>query len=121
MRIFIGLVSLRLYPEPNLWLPNSDTSWSMRKLHAIMCGLHTLRRLPFVHCCVKRLFILTDLQDQVEPPMLVALALPHLPPNISSIIRHGLKYGKMLGALLDDLAAVIFAFAICVVIGSYLE
>ncbi|KAI0027195.1 hypothetical protein K488DRAFT_91167 [Vararia minispora EC-137] len=58
---------------------------------------------------------------EAEPPMLLAMALPHLPPAISSTIRHGLKYLRMGSELLDDLAAVVFALAICVVFASCLE
>lgn len=52
-------------------------------------------------------------QDVVQPPMLLALALPHLPPPLPTVITHGLKYIKMVGALLDDLAAAIVALALC--------
>ncbi|TFK28350.1 hypothetical protein FA15DRAFT_665313 [Coprinopsis marcescibilis] len=45
--------------------------------------------------------------DAVRPPTLVALALPHLPPPIPSIIINSLKYIRMISAFLDDIAGLI--------------
>ncbi|KAF5382792.1 hypothetical protein D9757_007315 [Collybiopsis confluens] len=42
--------------------------------------------------------------DAVHPPMLVAMALPHLPPPFPSIIINGMKYLQLGSILLDDLA-----------------
>ncbi|KAF9261917.1 hypothetical protein L218DRAFT_960874 [Marasmius fiardii PR-910] len=42
--------------------------------------------------------------DTPEPPTLLALVLPHLPPPFPSLIVNGLKYIQMGSTLLDDLA-----------------
>ncbi|KAJ4485349.1 hypothetical protein J3R30DRAFT_1344462 [Lentinula aciculospora] len=42
--------------------------------------------------------------DAVQPPMLLAMALPHLPPPFPSIIINGMKYMQLGSILLDDLA-----------------
>ncbi|KAJ4477850.1 hypothetical protein C8J55DRAFT_90027 [Lentinula edodes] len=42
--------------------------------------------------------------DAVQPPMLLAMALPHLPPPFPSIIINGMKYLQLGSILLDDLA-----------------
>ncbi|KZV61256.1 hypothetical protein PENSPDRAFT_659057 [Peniophora sp. CONT] len=67
--------------------------------------------------CLHSLRIFIGL-DAVQPPMLLALAIPHLPPPLPTVITHGLKYIKMIGALLDDLAAAIVALALCAWIAS---
>ncbi|KAJ3501345.1 hypothetical protein NLJ89_g9376 [Agrocybe chaxingu] len=45
--------------------------------------------------------------DAVQPPALLALALPHLPPPFPSLIVNALKYAQMGGAFLDDLAGLV--------------
>ncbi|KAH8111427.1 hypothetical protein DFH11DRAFT_1729368 [Phellopilus nigrolimitatus] len=45
--------------------------------------------------------------NPVQPPMLLALALPHLPPLASSFILNALGYLRMGGMLLDDVAGLI--------------
>ncbi|KAJ3735287.1 hypothetical protein DFJ43DRAFT_1151453 [Lentinula guzmanii] len=42
--------------------------------------------------------------DAVQPPMLLAMALPHLPPPFPSIIINGMKYLQLASILVDDLA-----------------
>lgn len=44
------------------------------------------------------------LQDAVQPPMLLAMVLPQLPPPFPSIIVNGMKYLQLGSILLDDLA-----------------
>ncbi|KAF7367539.1 hypothetical protein MSAN_00817000 [Mycena sanguinolenta] len=68
--------------------------------------------LPFFWAFVTLELVLHSLRifsgfDAFRPPMLVALALPHLPPRISSVIVHGMKYMQMASMFLDDVAAVI--------------
>ena len=39
--------------------------------------------------------------------MLLALALPHLPPPLPAIITNGMKYLQIGGVFLDDVSALI--------------
>ncbi|OJA13475.1 hypothetical protein AZE42_04407 [Rhizopogon vesiculosus] len=57
--------------------------------------------------------------NQVQPPVLLALALPHLPAPFPSIITNGLRYIQMIGAILDDLSAVIFGIGMFVLIAGW--
>ncbi|KAG2361909.1 hypothetical protein BDR07DRAFT_1408354 [Suillus spraguei] len=57
--------------------------------------------------------------NQVQPPVLLALALPHLPPPLPSIITNGLRYIQMGGAILDDLSAVVFGIGMVVLIAGW--
>ncbi|KAG1809858.1 uncharacterized protein HD556DRAFT_8907 [Suillus plorans] len=57
--------------------------------------------------------------NQVQPPVLLALALPHLPPPFPSIITNGLRYIRMGGAILDDLSAVVFGIGMVVLIAGW--
>ncbi|KAL1952391.1 hypothetical protein VTO73DRAFT_1540 [Trametes versicolor] len=50
--------------------------------------------------------IFTNL-DPVQPPMLLALALPSLPPPLPAIIINGMKYLQIGGVFFDDLSALI--------------
>jgi len=45
--------------------------------------------------------------NSVQPPMLLALVLPHLPPPLPSIIDNCLKYMQMGSLFLDDLAGLV--------------
>jgi hypothetical protein len=58
-------------------------------------------------------------QNQVQPPVLLALAMPHLPPPFPSIITNGLRYVRMGGAILDDLSAVVFGLGMVVLIAGW--
>ncbi|KAF5361642.1 hypothetical protein D9758_007300 [Tetrapyrgos nigripes] len=44
--------------------------------------------------------------DRVQPPMLLSMALPHLPAPIPSVIINGMKYFQMATIFLDDYALV---------------
>lgn len=45
--------------------------------------------------------------DVVQPPALLALVLPHLPPPIPSVIMNVMKYMQMGSVFLDDLAGLV--------------
>lgn len=45
--------------------------------------------------------------DAVQPPALLALALPHLPPPFPSVIMNAMKYMQMGSLFLDDLAGLV--------------
>ncbi|KAI0271732.1 hypothetical protein BC834DRAFT_967165 [Gloeopeniophorella convolvens] len=83
-------------PEKNVWSVEAVAFfWAFASLEL---ALHSMR-------------IFSGL-DSTQPPMLLALALPHLPKPFPSIIVHGLKYLQMAGALLDDFAAALVAFGL---------
>ncbi|KAF8150366.1 hypothetical protein K438DRAFT_1624431 [Mycena galopus ATCC 62051] len=68
--------------------------------------------LPFFWAFVTLELVLHSLRifsgfDAFRPPTLLALALPHLPPPISAVIVHGMKYMQMGSMFLDDVAGVI--------------
>ncbi|OSX67952.1 hypothetical protein POSPLADRAFT_1043129 [Postia placenta MAD-698-R-SB12] len=45
--------------------------------------------------------------DVPQPPMLLALALPHLPPPLPSLVTNGLAYLKIGSVFLDDIAGLL--------------
>ncbi|KAI0063063.1 hypothetical protein BV25DRAFT_437927 [Artomyces pyxidatus] len=57
--------------------------------------------------------------DATQPPMLLALALPHLPKPLPFLIINGLKYLQMAGNILDDLAAAVVALGLFVALASF--
>ncbi|KAN0101124.1 hypothetical protein V8E55_001108 [Tylopilus felleus] len=57
--------------------------------------------------------------NEVQPPALLSLALPHLPPPFPSLIMNGLRYVRMGSAFLDDIAAVVFGIGMIVLITSW--
>lgn len=61
----------------------------------------------------------TPLQNDVQPPALLSLALPHLPPPFSSLITNGLGYLRMGNAFLDDIAAIVFGIGIIIAITTW--
>ena len=61
------------------------------------------------------------LQDAVQPPMLLSLALPHLPKPLPSIIMHGLGYMQLAGAILDDLAAAVVAIGFFIAVSHLFQ
>ncbi|KAL4069025.1 hypothetical protein J3A83DRAFT_4373295 [Scleroderma citrinum] len=56
----------------------------------------------------------------VQPPKLLAFALPHLPPPLRSSITNGLQYLQLAGVFLDDIAAIVFGIGVVVLIASWL-
>lgn len=66
-------------------------------------------------------WLLIFFKDNIEPPFLVTLALPHLPPPLPQLILNGLKYLRMGGSFLDDLAGLLFGLGVCVVVGDMLD
>lgn len=49
-----------------------------------------------------------------SPPMLLAMALPHLPQPLPGLITNGLKYLQVGGMLLDDFALLLFSLGVVV-------
>jgi len=52
--------------------------------------------------------------------MLLVLALPYLPQPLPSLIVHGLKYIQMAGMMLDDIAVVIFALGVLIIVSGWI-
>lgn len=64
---------------------------------------------------------LTDqLQDTPQLPMLLALALPHLPPPIPSLTTNGLAYLKIGSVFLDDIAGLLVGIGLMIWVASWL-
>lgn len=61
-----------------------------------------------------------NVQDAVQPPTLIALALPHLPPTVSSIIMNTLKYLQMGSLFLDDLSGLVVGLGFIVFFSGWL-
>ncbi|KAF8555901.1 hypothetical protein OG21DRAFT_1476302 [Imleria badia] len=57
--------------------------------------------------------------NEVQPPALLSLALPHLPPPLPSLITNGLGYLRMGNAFLDDIAAIVFGIGMIIVITTW--
>ncbi|KAF9221295.1 hypothetical protein BS17DRAFT_738000 [Gyrodon lividus] len=57
--------------------------------------------------------------NEVQPPALLTLAMSHFPPPFPSLIMNGLRYFRMGGAFLDDLAAVVFGIGMIIAIASW--
>lgn len=58
-------------------------------------------------------------QNTTQPPMLLMLALPHLPKPLPTLILTGLKYIQMGGTLLDDIAAILVALGLLVAVSGW--
>ncbi|KAI0935601.1 hypothetical protein AcV5_003983 [Taiwanofungus camphoratus] len=58
--------------------------------------------------------------DAPQPPMLLSLALPHLPPPIPSLITNGLMYLRIAGVFLDDIAGLLVGIGLLVWIAGWL-
>ncbi|KAJ3723939.1 hypothetical protein EV361DRAFT_892721 [Lentinula raphanica] len=59
--------------------------------------------------------------DTVQPPMLLAMALPHLPPPLPSVIINGMKYLQLASILLDDLAILTVGVGFFICIAGFLR
>ncbi|PIL30776.1 hypothetical protein GSI_06944 [Ganoderma sinense ZZ0214-1] len=57
--------------------------------------------------------------DPVQPPMLLAFALPHLPPPLPAVITNGLKYLQIGGVMLDDLAGLIVGIGFLIWVANW--
>ncbi|KAJ7155895.1 hypothetical protein B0H12DRAFT_45727 [Mycena haematopus] len=59
--------------------------------------------------------------DVFRPPTLLALALPYLPPPISSVIVHGMKYMQMGSMFLDDVAALVVGIGLVIWLATWMK
>jgi hypothetical protein len=60
-------------------------------------------------------------QDAFRPPTLLALVLPSLPPQISAVIVHGMKYMQMGSMVLDDVAAVVVGIGLVIWLATWVK
>ena len=60
-------------------------------------------------------------QNPVQPPAMLAMALPMLPPTLSFVITNGLSYLRMFGSLLDDLAGLLVGVGLLTVLASWIS
>jgi len=58
--------------------------------------------------------------DAVQPPTLLALALPHLPQPLPSLIINGLKYMQMGSLFLDDLSGIVVGTGLIIYFSGWL-
>ena len=61
-----------------------------------------------------------NVQDTVQPPMLIAFALPHLPPTVSSLVMTTLKYLQLGSLFLDDLSGLVVGLGFIVSFSRWL-
>jgi len=57
--------------------------------------------------------------DALQPPALLAFILPHLPPQLSTVVVSGLRYLQMGSMLLDDVAWVLVGLGFLVYIATW--
>jgi len=72
--------------------------------------LHSIQIFTGAVClfCVRHKSLLNQfLQNSVQPPSLLAMVLPQLPPPIPSVVINSLKYIRMGSMFLDDVAGII--------------
>lgn len=62
-----------------------------------------------------------SMQNQIQPPSLLALALPHLPPALSSLVLHILSYVRIGSMLLDDIAGFVVGVGIIIWIANWIR
>ena len=72
----------------------------------------------FADYAVTRSNLSLILQDAVQPPALLALALPHLPPPFPSVIMNVMKYMQMGSVFLDDLAGLVVGIGFIIYFAS---
>ena len=51
--------------------------------------------------------------------MLLALALPHLPPPLPTLITNGMKYLQIGGVFLDDISALLVGIGLLVWVSGW--
>ncbi|KAI0717498.1 hypothetical protein C8T65DRAFT_640782 [Cerioporus squamosus] len=57
--------------------------------------------------------------DPIQPPMLLSLALPHLPPPLPAVITNGLKYLQIGGVFLDDISALVVGIGFLIWVANW--
>lgn len=57
---------------------------------------------------------------QLNPPKLLALAIPHLPPPFPSLIMDALRYLRLGNSFVDDIALIVFGIGVIVMVAGWL-
>jgi len=120
---FVFWMEPEAFRAQNSAVVSSSTIWSRWARLAtgsLEGSLWSVETVPFFGAFVSLELVLHTMRsfsgfDSVQPPMLLSLALPHLPKPFPAIIMHGLGYMQMAGAILDDLAAAVVAIGLFVV------
>ncbi|EJD04501.1 uncharacterized protein FOMMEDRAFT_155641 [Fomitiporia mediterranea MF3/22] len=79
---------------------------------------------PFFWAFVTLQLILHSIQlftkaDPIQPPTLLAMALPILPPQWRSLVTNVLVYLRMIGILLDDVAGVVVGVGVLIWVAAW--
>jgi hypothetical protein len=74
----------------------------------------------FVSVSFNLLHVFICIQHGIQPPTLIALVLPHIPPPFPSIITSTLKYFRIGGVFLDDLAVLLFGVGFIVMVARWM-
>ena len=90
-----------LYPQ--YWASTVPFFWTFA---AVQLALHSSR--------------ITLGYDAIELPTVLSLALPALPPTVSSIVTNGLKYLKMISVFLDDVSVLLLGVAFIIYASTWL-
>jgi hypothetical protein len=103
-------------------VPSSNTwnRWARLATGSVEGSLWSVETVPFFWAFVSLELALHSIRifsgfDTVQPPLLLSLALPHLPKPLPSIIMHGFGYMQLAGAILDDLAAAVVGVGLFIV------
>jgi hypothetical protein len=72
------------------------------------------------HRIVLSSYLTWNVQDSVQPPTIIAFALPHLPSTVSSVIMNTLKYLQMGSLFLDDLSGLVVGLGFIVLFSGWL-
>ncbi|KAH8990095.1 hypothetical protein EDB92DRAFT_1816936 [Lactarius akahatsu] len=96
----------------NMW-----NRWARLATGSVEGSLWSVETIPFFWAFVSLELGLHSMRifsgfDPAQPPMLLSLALPHLPKPLPSIITYGFGYMQLVGAILDDLAAAVVAIGL---------
>ncbi|KAI6043788.1 hypothetical protein EDC04DRAFT_2866210 [Pisolithus marmoratus] len=57
---------------------------------------------------------------QLNPPKLLALAIPHLPPPFPSLLMDALRYLRLGNSFVDDIALIVFGIGVIVMVAGWL-
>ncbi|KAL1744310.1 hypothetical protein HDZ31DRAFT_82787 [Schizophyllum fasciatum] len=116
--------------DPSKWRRGGVGWWPWAQLarRAPELGIWetTVGAQPFVYAFLVLEMLLHSVRilsrtDDVRPPALLSLALPHLPPALSGTIVHGMKYLQMGGLVLDDVAFLVMGLAFLVVLAGWMS
>jgi len=105
--------------DEDRWLPWAELAWRKASEHS--WGAQVV---PFFWAFTTLQIVLHSMRifsgfDDIQPPMLVSLALPHLPPPLPAIIIVGITYLQVGGVLLDDIAGLVVGMGLIVGISSW--